>query len=908
MPAFSFLEKVGEIMADGRIIIDTEIDTSNAEKGIKNLNNLASTGLKGAAIAMTGFSVALTGAFVSMAKDSMEFEAQMSRVAAISGATGKDLDSLRQAALEFSSTHVQSAKEVAQGMENLSSAGFDTKQVLQALPGVLNLATAASIDLAQATDIVSGTLRGFGLNTDQTTHLTDVFAKAAADTNAELSDMGYAMKYVAPVAHQLNQPLELVTAAIGELANQSIKGTSAGEALRTGLDRLVAPAKAGQKAMDSLGFSASDASGNTKPLNQIIGELNQKMAGLTQEQKQQAVSAIFGKESMAAWLILINDGQKPLEDLTTSLKNSDGAGQDMANTISNNLPGALKILRNNVQNLGKSIMTELNPTLIEMTQTITKYVQQLNKLNPEQQQLLLTAAGIAASIGPGILAFIGLTQAVGGVSEAIGAGATAIQTFGGNFGKNILDKVGNAGSAFLNLGGVAKSALSGLGGTVAETGLTVASGLGPLPGVVGTAFGGIQAQASTFMSGFGGQLVGIGGMVLGQCQGLLSMALSVIGPAAIVGLLIAGLGLAQQSFGSTIDPLIQTIITKGPTMIQNFTQGILSQIPNLMNAGTSLMMMLLQALIANLPQIISSGAQILSALINGVASNLPRLIPMVISLISVIASSIVANLPQIIQAGLNMLVALANGFSNNSAQMTTKIVQLITQIAIVIIQNMPALINAGIQILVALIRGVAQMIPTLIQMFPGMISAIWNAFKGVDWLGLGANIVRGIISGIGAAAGGLFNSLKELAGGALNAAKSALGIHSPSRLFADIIGTNMVKGIGVGVENEMPNLNSDIDANMNDLTAKLKTTVDYETAKTTAGVVAQNNYSVINNSNYSSYGSGLDTVADIVKNLSKRPIQTKIDIDGKTAAEATNEYHDEINSSKTDLTGRGVLV
>lgn len=897
-------------MADGKIVIDTEIDTSGMEKGMHDMNNMGSHALENATMAVAGFTVALTGAFVSMAKDSMEFEAQMSRVAAISGATGKDLNSLRQAALDFSSTNVQSAKEVAEGMENLSSAGFDMKQVLQALPGVLNLSTAASIDLAQATDIVSGTLRGFGLNTDQTTHLTDVFAKAAADTNAELSDMGYAMKYVAPVAHQLNQPLELVTAAIGELANQSIKGTSAGTALRTGMDRLVAPAKNGAEAMDSLGFSAADASGNTKPLNQIIGELNQKMAGLTQEQKQQAVSAIFGKESMAAWLILINDGQKPLEDLTTSLKNSDGAGQDMANTISNNLPGALKILRNNVQNLGKSIMTELNPTLIEMTKNATKFVQQLKELNPIQQQMLLTVGGIVAALGPAAIAFAWVIQGVGGLTDAIGTGAAAVQTFGGSFGKNILDRVGNAGSAFLNLGGVAKSALSGLGGTVAETGLTITKGLGPLPGVLGTAFGAIQTQASTFMSGFGGQLVGIGGMVLGQCQGLLGMALSVIGPAAIVGLLLVGLGLAQQSFGSTIDPLIQNIITKGPTMIQNFTQGILSQIPNLMNAGTSLMMMLLQALIANLPQIISSGAQILSALINGVASNLPRLIPMVISLISVVASSIVANLPQIIQAGLNMLVALANGFSNNSAQMTTKIVQLITQIAVVIIQNMPALINAGIQILVALIRGVAQMIPTLIQMFPGMISSIWSAFKSVDWGGLGSNIVKGIIAGLGAAAGGLFSSLRELAKGALNAAKSALGIHSPSRLFADIIGTNMVKGIGVGVEGEMPNLNSDIDANMNDLVAKLKTTVDYETARTTAGVAAQNNYSVINNSNYSSYGSGLDTVAGIVKDLSKRPIQvqTKFDINGKAIAEATNEYHDEINSSKTDLTGRGMLV
>lgn len=189
-----------------------------------------------------------------------------------------------------------------------------------------------------------------------------------------------------------------------------------------------------------------------------------------------------------------------------------------------------------------------------------------------------------------------------------------------------------------------------------------------------------------------------------------------------------------------------------------------------------------------------------------------------------------------------------------------------------------------------------------------LVSSVVDAISSLPgkMLDIGKNIVHGIWNGITGAAGWLKDKVGSFVTGIVDGFKSGLGIHSPSRIMRDLIGTNLVKGIGVGIDYEMPNLRNDIDSNIDELTAKLKTTVDYETAKTTAGVVAQNNYSTINNNTVNN-NSKLDKMADAIKDLAKRPIQTSVNIDGKKAAEATNEYHDEINGGKVDLSKRGVI-
>lgn len=179
----------------------------------------------------------------------------MSRVKAISGATGQAFEDLRDQAIDLGAKTAFSAKESADGMENLASAGFDAKEIMAAMPGLLDLAAVSGGDVALASENAATALRGFGLEADQAGHVADVFAKAAADTNAEVADMGEAMKYIAPVANAMGLSIEETAAAIGIMSDAGVKGSQAGTTLRGALSRIAKPTKAMKVVMEDLGVS-----------------------------------------------------------------------------------------------------------------------------------------------------------------------------------------------------------------------------------------------------------------------------------------------------------------------------------------------------------------------------------------------------------------------------------------------------------------------------------------------------------------------------------------------------------------------------------------------------------------------------------------------------------------------------
>lgn len=272
-------------MADGRLLFDTKINTSGFTKGLKGLGSLATKAMVGMGKAVLGVTAGVAALGVSAIKTGMEFEAQMSRVQAISGATGKELKALNSLAIKLGADTAFSAKEAADGMENLASAGFNTKEIMSAMPGLLDLAAVSGGDVARASEVAASSLRAFGLEASKAGHVADVFARAAADTNAEVGDMGEAMKYVAPVAKAMGQSIEETAAAIGIMSDAGVKGSQAGTTLRGAFSRLAKPTKAMREVMSELGLAFYDAHGNMKPLNAIISELKSNTSKLTQEQK-----------------------------------------------------------------------------------------------------------------------------------------------------------------------------------------------------------------------------------------------------------------------------------------------------------------------------------------------------------------------------------------------------------------------------------------------------------------------------------------------------------------------------------------------------------------------------------------------------------------------------------------------
>lgn len=361
-------------MADGKVVIETDLDSSGIEKGLSKLGSIAAKGMKAATVAITGTAAALGGVAAAAIKVGSDFESQMSRVKAISGATGEEFEQLKAQAMQLGADTSFSASQAAEGMENLAAAGFTTSEIMNAMPGLLNLAAASGEDLASSSDIAASTLRGFGLAASDAAHVADVLAANANRTNSSVADTGEAMKYIAPLARAAGLSLEETAAAIGIMANAGVNGSQAGTSLRGALSRLSKPTKDMSEAMDELGISFYDSNGKMKSLTEQVGMLRQATEGMTDEQKNNYLVTLYGQEALSGMLALINEGEGSLGELTNAYKNCDGAAQKAAETMQDNLSGALEQLGGSAQTLGLAFYNSVADNLKNAAKTATESI------------------------------------------------------------------------------------------------------------------------------------------------------------------------------------------------------------------------------------------------------------------------------------------------------------------------------------------------------------------------------------------------------------------------------------------------------------------------------------------------------------------------------------------------------
>lgn len=370
----------------------------------------------------------LTTAAVKVGGD---FEEQMSRVKAISGATGDAFEELRDQAIDLGAKTAFSAKESADGMENLASAGFDAQEIMAAMPGLLDLAAVSGGDVALASENAATALRGFGLEADQSGHIADVFARAAADTNAEVADMGEAMKYIAPVANAMGLSIEETAAAIGIMSDAGVKGSQAGTTLRGALSRISKPTKAMRETMDELGISFYDSEGNMISLQDQISLLSDSFDGLTQEQKNQALVTLYGQESLSGMMALIDKGPDSLGALTESLEQSDGAADEMARTMQDNMNSSIEQMLGAFESAAIVIQDILSPAIASIADSIGSLVEKFVSAPRWVQTTILSLGLLAAAVGPilfGVGKLMKLFQTMKVGILALRAGFTALNT------------------------------------------------------------------------------------------------------------------------------------------------------------------------------------------------------------------------------------------------------------------------------------------------------------------------------------------------------------------------------------------------------------------------------------------------------------------------------------------------
>lgn len=359
-----------------------------------------------------------------------DFEAQMSRVQAIAGATKNELEELTNQAVQLGSETSFSASEVAEGMENLASAGFTTEEIMKAMPGLLDLAASSGAELATASEIAASAIRGFGLEAGEAGHVADVFAEAAARTNAQTEDMGYAMKYIAPVANTMGLKIEEVAAAIGIMSDAGIKGEQAGTTLRGALVRLTKPTDKMLDVMEDLGISFYDNEGKMKSLTEMISMLQKATKGLTDEEQQYALTTLFGTESLSGMVALINRGSDDLEDMTKEFEDADGAAEEMADTMLDNTAGALESLSGSLESAGIAIQRALAPEIKDLAKLIQGLVDDFTNLSQEEQQNIIKTVALVAAIGPAIKILSKLSSGVGTVVKGVGTLSQAIALTG----------------------------------------------------------------------------------------------------------------------------------------------------------------------------------------------------------------------------------------------------------------------------------------------------------------------------------------------------------------------------------------------------------------------------------------------------------------------------------------------
>jgi len=452
----------------GSAIAYLELDTSKFSKGFASAYNdlkvfgdksaTAGQKFKGFSSALNtvgsglakGVTLPLLGVGTAAVKVASSFDSAMSEVKAISGATGTQFTQLRDKAIEMGAKTKFSATESAEAFKYMAMAGWDTKDMLNSISGVMNLAAASGEDLGTVSDIVTDAMTAFGLAADGTTkvlkngynvevsnaeHFSDVLAEASSRSNTNVSLMGATFKYVAPIAGAMGYSIEDTAVAIGLMANAGIKGEQAGTALRSTITRLVKPTKESGTAMDALGISVTNSDGSMKSLDDVLRQVRSSMSGLTEDQKASYAAMLAGQEGMSGLLAIVNASDEDYQKLSESIQNCTGASQEMADTMQDNLGGAVTLLKSALESAGITIGERLTPYIRELAEWITGLVEKFNSLSDSQQDLIVKIGLILTAIAPVMLIgskVFSLLSSVIGIITTVGSALSTVFAFGLN--------------------------------------------------------------------------------------------------------------------------------------------------------------------------------------------------------------------------------------------------------------------------------------------------------------------------------------------------------------------------------------------------------------------------------------------------------------------------------------------
>lgn len=621
------------------------------------LGNLVADGIQKAA-----------GAIVDFGKDTintgMEFDSAMSQVAATMGVTTDDIQDLTNFAKEMGSTTAFSATEAADALNYMALAGYDSETSMKMLPNVLNLAAAGGMDLATASDMVTDSQTALGLSLEETNTLVDQMAQTASSSNTSVAQLGDAILTVGGTAKNLSGGMGEMNTVLGVLADNGIKGSEAGTHLRNMILSLSAPTDTAAKAMEELGVSATDAEGNMRPLEDVMGDFNVAFADMTAEEKTQALSKIFNKTDLASVNALLDTSTDRWEELGSKIEGAGVSASSFAEQFTK-AGGDLDSTKAKLEKLG--IATDAFDS------------------------------ALATSNGSAELFVAGLHEAAdSGVSldDVISTMGMSMDELQGAFDGTKSAAEAMAATQLDNLEGdmtLLQSATEGVQ-------LELANGVTPsLRNMVQTGSEGLSQMASQLQSG---DLLG-GFVTLGETASKVA-----------------------ESFMSALPEFVDA----GMKMIFGFLQGLGQGLPQLIPTIVQSIVGMAQAIIANVPTIIQAAVSLVQGLVQGIVQAIPVLVGMIPELITTIINAAIQSLPILIQGAIDLVMGVVQALPDIIDALIQAIPQIITAIVQGLIQWNIALIEGFIQLFTAVVENLPLIISVLIELVPQIIESLANGF------------------------------------------------------------------------------------------------------------------------------------------------------------------------------------
>lgn len=711
-------------------------------------NSIAGAGKK-----MMGVTTVIGGVGVAAVKTAADFDSAMSQVAAVSGATGKDFDALRNKAREMGAKTKFSATEAAEAMNYMAMAGWKTEDMLDGIEGVMNLAAASGEDLAATSDIVTDALTAFGLSAKDSGHFADILAAASSNANTNVSMMGETFKYCAPIAGALGFSAEDTAEAIGLMANAGIKSSQAGTALRTIMNNLAGDVKISGKAIGDVTIATTNADSSMRDLSDILADCRSAFGNLTESEKAQAAESLVGKNAMSGFLALMNAGEDDIAKLSSAIDNCDGSAEKMAMTMQDNLAGQLTILKSQLQELAISFGDILMPAIRSIVSKLQGFVDKLNGMDEGTKRTIVTIALLVASIGP-LLVIIGTAISKIGVAMqgvvklANGISKLKVSVQGGT---GVLGKLGAA------LGGISAPVLA----VVAVIAVLVA------------AFIHLWKTNEGFRDAIIGTWNRIKDTISGFCQGIVDR--------------LNALGF---QFTDIVD-VLKTVWDGFCQVLAPIFEGVFNNIANILSTVTGVITEILDVFIGiftgNWSQAWTGVKEIFSSIWNGISSFFTNILNVIKGVADVVLGWFGTSWNEV----WTNIKTFFEGIWNGIATFFTTIWETLKNVVTVGIMAIGSILSAAFDIITlpfrfiwenckeiiisvwdaikskvsTVIHAVASVISTVMNAIKTVFSTVWNAIK---------TVVTTVVNAIKSVVTTVFNAIKSTATTVWNAIKAAV--------------------------------------------------------------------------------------------------------------------------------------